>query len=174
MKEKPKRKAPDFSGVPGELVALDGLTLHFGKRKVSPYDPLLDQLSLATDAALNANKPAPGLRFTSVQAKASVSARAKLKGLRVSFAETPEGPMYVRIEGRLDVLEKRGDAIRAMLASGPLSTMVITSRLRSNGDDTVDAQGVEAMLSGMMKRGTVIRQEGNTWKLIIAKRSPPA
>src|ERR1035438_3862891 len=89
------RKAPDFHGVPGELVAMpEGVALSFatGQKKISPYDALLDQLAAA---------PTKFLRFTDKRARASLNVRAKKKGLRISFAED-SGMLWVRLDGHVD------------------------------------------------------------------------
>jgi hypothetical protein len=166
--KKEKRKSPDFSGTPGELVTQLDPELQFGKRKMSPYAALLDQLSKATDEAIAANKPLPGLKFAAVKAKASVWAQAKARGFKVVFAEK-DGCLFVRIDGRVDAIEHRGEEIKKLLRIQPQTAMVLTNKLRANGDETVDAQGVETMLARMLRLGDVAKQEGGTWKLLAKK-----
>lgn len=161
---------PRMDGVPGELVDLDALNLQFGgMRKVSPYDPLLDQLATATDAAMAAvpKRPRPGLKFGHVRARNSVWARAKAKGFKVSFA-IAGSDLYVRLDGRVDddVKETRRSAIRKLLASHmQLSVIPICNKLREGGDVNVDAALVETILTQMAKAGEVIRQESGAWRL---------
>lgn len=157
---------PNCNGVPGELVSLEGIALEFGRTKISPYDGLLDQLAKATDAAVEKSQPRPGLKFGDPRAKASIYARAKRMGLRVIFA-IAGNELYVRMEGRADddTREKRRIAIRRMLASGAaLSYIQIANKLRADGDLTVDAQTVDAIMVQMMRAGDVIRQESGAWK----------
>jgi hypothetical protein len=157
----PKRgRKPNTDGVPGELVSLEGLNLVFGTRlKTSPYDPLLDQLVQAG--------PGKALRFGDVRAKASVYARAKKRGLRVSFAESA-GALYVRFDGSsdADVRKSRRDHIVVALRLGPMSAIQIAKRLREAGDASVDAQLVEAILGQMLKASEVVKRDNdNTWAM---------
>lgn len=163
---------PMLDGVPGEIVSLDGLNLVFGHRlRVSPYDTLLDQLAEATDKAVEAKQPRPGLKFGNIRAKASVYSRAKRKGLLVSFAEVGQA-LYVRLDGHVEenARETRRGKIRTLLASGQaLTHQAIAVKLRESGDATVDAPLVDAILAQMMKAGEVIRQESGAWKLNPAR-----
>lgn len=165
------RRVPDFSGTPGKIVSLDSLELNFGRRRTgSPYDILLDDLATATDEAVAAGKPRPGLEFGNVKAQASVYQRAKKKNLRVVFAVSGER-LYVRMEGRYDdnIREQRRTAIKRILLVGPMTYIPITNKLREGGDLSVQASEVDPLLNVMMKAGEVIRQEGGAWKLAPKK-----
>lgn len=72
---------PDFKGVPGMLLdaAPDGLEFGTGKKRLSPYDPLLKQLQAAGAGKF--------LKFEDLRARTSVQARAKKLGIRVLFGE---------------------------------------------------------------------------------------
>src|SRR5262245_53029721 len=73
-----QRKKPDFSGVAGRLIAKAPDGMSFGSRlRVSPYDPLLDQLRVQGRGAF--------AEFDHVRARAAVLNRAKAKKMRVSF-----------------------------------------------------------------------------------------
>lgn len=160
MKGKPKGIKPDFTGVPGELVPIDGLQLSFGRGgRISPYDALL--IKLSESAKGNA------LKFASVRAKASVAVRSKKLGFRVSFAELG-GALYVRYEGRIDedIRAQRRTAITAVLKKhGPQSSIAISTLLRGAGDTSLNAGDIELIVLQMLKDGTVLRQEGNMWAL---------
>lgn len=164
---------PNFGGVPGALVSLEGVTgLEFGRTKISPYDALLDQLAKATDEAVEKQQPRPGLKFGDARAKASVYARAKQKGLRVLFAIAGKD-LYVRMEGRVDdnIKGARREAIRKILAKGEaFSYIQITNKLRADGDLTIDAPIVDAILLQMMRAGEVARQETGAWRAAPAAR----
>ena len=150
---------PDITGVPGELVPLAGLDLHFGKSlRTSPYDPLLEQLDKAG--------PGNALRFGDLRARVSVVARAKKLGLHVSFAVSGN-TLYVRLDGRAadDKHATRREQIKAALKFGPLAAMKLTALLREKGDATVDASLVENILGQMMRAGEVVHQEGGAWAL---------
>ncbi len=156
----PPRKGvnPRFEGVPGELVPIDGLPLCFGRGgHGSPYDPLLDQLA--------ASGAGQALRFGDVRARSALTARAKKKGMRVSFAQH-EGKLYVRYDGSAsdDLKQSRRDRILAVLKV-PQTAMTLTQRLREAGDTTVDATIVLAILAQMQRAGDVIEQEGQRWTL---------
>lgn len=165
---------PNLAGVPGELVDLDGLSLEFGGRnKISPYDALLHQLAKATDEALAASKPRPGLKFGDPRAKASLWNRAKKLGLRISFAFSSD-ELYVRMDGRVDdnLRETRRSAIKKLLANGQAWTYLqIAARLREGGDASVDAQTVDAIMVQLMRTGDVIRQDGGAWKIAPARKA---
>jgi hypothetical protein len=152
-------KRPDFTGVPGALVALEGLGgLVFGKHlRTSPYDPLLDQLLAAGSGK--------ALKFGDVKAKASLLLRAKKKGLRVSFAEDGAGALYVRIDGSAteDLRGVRREQIQSALKLGPLSAIKLAVKLRESGDTSVDGQMVEAILGQMQREGVVIKRESGDW-----------
>lgn len=153
-----KRARPNFAGVPGELIAADGLDLVFGSRlKVSPYDALLEKLAAA---------PGMFLRFPDPRAKASVYLRAKKKGFRLSYAEK-EGLLFVRFDGRVDddVRAKRRLEIMEVLKLGPSSPIPLANKLRERGDAGVQAGDVETICLQLIKTGELVRQEGNTFAL---------
>ena len=159
-KGRPKGVKPDFSGVPGELVGLGDLQLVFGRGgRLSPYDSLLRKLAEAPKGQV--------LKFGSKKARASVAIRAKKLGYRVSFAEH-QGSLFVRFDGRVDddIRKQRRDSIAAALRKhGPLSYIALANKLREGGDDSLNASDVEAIVLQLVKDGSVIRQEGNTWAL---------
>lgn len=128
------------------------------RAKASPYDPLLDQLAAAT--------PGQALRFADTRARAALYARAKKKGLKVSFAES-NGSLYVRLDGRVDddVHKTRRDQIVAALKRGPLGHIQIAAKLREGGDSTVDAQLVETILGQLLRDGVVVKRESGDWTL---------
>lgn len=149
-------KAPDFSGVKGELVLAEGLQLNFGSRlKSSPYDALLDQLVAARGQLL---------KFAALKARASVAVRAKKKGLRVSFAEAG-GCLFVRYDGLLvdDVKGTRRAKILDVLEKMPRNAAQLAVALREAGDSTVDASLVLAILAQLERDGQVVRGEGDRW-----------
>lgn len=135
-KEK-KRKAPDFTGVPGELIStanLSGLTFASGRKsKGSPYDPLLDQLDKAPkDSAL---------RFGDPRVRVSLLARARKKGIVLAFAEA-DGALFVKISGHADDAlrdARDGKILTILLRDGPMGYIRLTSKLRETGDELVDA-----------------------------------
>lgn len=152
---KTARRKPDFAGTPGALVSLEGLNLVFGGRlKSSPYDTLLDQLATA--------QPGQALKFDDVKAKASVYARSKKKGLKVSFAEL-NGALYVRLDGRVedDVRKRRREQIVAALKKGPLTHFALASRMREAGDGSIDAVMVETILTQMLRDCLVLKREAS-------------
>jgi hypothetical protein len=158
---KPKKGVmPRLDGVPGELVSLEdlALVLNFSSKKtrVSPYDPLLDQLA--------ESGPGKVLKFCDVRARISLIARAKKKGLRLSFAESGTD-LYVRCDGRPieDVRASRRTAILKILNTGPHKLSRITAVLREAGDLAIDMSLALLILSQMEKAGEVIHQEGDQW-----------
>jgi hypothetical protein len=154
----PKRKAPDMTGVAGELVSIEGMELSFGRgqRKVSPYDALLDQLVAAGKGQ--------ALRFGDRKARTAVGARAKKKGLRVSFAEAGS-VLYVRLDGRTedDMHEYRRQRILSALMLGPTTSIKLAATLREKGDAAADAQTVDAICGQMARRGEIVKQDGDRW-----------
>lgn len=160
-----KGRRPDFTGVPGEIVSLDGLgDLHWGnKLRGSPYDALLYQLAAAGQGK--------ALKFGDERARASITVRARKKGYKVSFA-VQGGALYVRFDGRVDddVKARRREQILGALKFGPSAAPKLASILRGKGDEIVDGQMVVAILVQMQRDGHVIRQEGDNWALNTARR----
>lgn len=156
----PSRKKPDMTGVPGEVVSLEGLELSFGFKKASPYDALLLGLVDSPDRAKQA------LKFNNPRCRPSVYSRARKLGIRVTFAER-DGVLYVRVDGRLDedIRAKRRSAIVAALrAKGcTLTHIKLTNILRDAGDESLDAASVDAILHQMLRTGQIVRGEGATW-----------
>src|SRR5260370_12736875 len=139
---------PDMKGVPGELISLNGLNLVFGRgAKPSPYDALLDQL-----AATALSAPGQVLRFSDMRAKPSIYARAKKKGMRVSFAEDA-GLLYVRYDGSTedDTRTTRREQILHALKLGPLNGIRIATKLREAGDAAGDAPLVARSLEQLLR-----------------------
>lgn len=150
-------KHPDFSGVPGEIVSIENLVLDFQTRKrMSPYDALLDNLVEAG--------PGKALKFGDVRARASVTVRARKKGLKVSFAEL-YGVLYVRLDGKAEdtIGRTRREKILQTLKTGPRKAIALTVALRDQGDAAIDVNLVLAILGQMERSGEVIHQEGDLW-----------
>ena len=144
-------------GVPGEIISLEGLTLVWGgRKKVSPYDTLLNQL-----VAAGVGK---GLKFSDERAKASVWARAKRLGLRVSYAVDGKD-LYVRLDGRIDddLKGSRRARILEALKNGPRSAGELLNSIREKGDATIDLPTVEAILSQMVRGGDLVKQDGGKY-----------
>lgn len=167
------RKKPDFSGVPGSLVAADvvaglegsGLVWGTGHR-TSPYDGMLEELRRHTEAALMRNEKPPALRFDDGRARAAVCLRARKKGLRVICGEH-DGKLYVRIdklEGEPSVA-RRKNILVALKKYGPLPTQRLAGQLRQDGDSTVDAPTVTLICAQMVKSGDLVAQDGGAWAL---------
>lgn len=159
-----KGQKPDFRGVAGELVPIPaGLEFSARKLKGSPYDALLDQLA----------EKGPGhvLKFSDLRARASVVARSKKKGMRVSFAERGS-ELFVRFDGssKEDADNSRKGKIREILKAGPLTYLKVCNKLREGGDTLVDAPLTELILLQLFKAGEVIRQEGGAFALNPSRR----
>jgi hypothetical protein len=169
-----ERKKPDFTGVPGALVAsdvvagLEGQGLVWGTgHRTSPYDAMLEDLRRHTESALaKGEKHLPALRFDDARARASVCARAKKKGLRAICAEHA-GKLYVRLdklEGNPSVARRKAILV-TLKQFGPLPTQRLAGQLRQDGDTAIDAATVNLICAQMVKSGEVIAQEGGAWSL---------
>jgi hypothetical protein len=148
-----------MTGVPGEIVSVDGLQLVFGPRaRQSPYDPLLQQL---VDAG-----PGRALKFGDARARVALTSRAKKMGLRISFAISGDS-LYVRLDGGVteDVKATRRGRIKEALKFGTQTAMHITNHLREKGDSSIDVNLTESILLQMLRTGDLIRQEDGRWKL---------
>jgi hypothetical protein len=165
LKPGPKKgQRIDFRGVPGEMVSTPtDLEFSAVKRKESPYDPLLIQLS----------KAGPGhvLKFGDLKARTSVTVRAKKKGFRVSFAER-DGVLFVRFDGSAegDQQNTRKVKILEVLKTGPMSYLKVCNRLRDAGDTLIDGPLAELLLMQMLKAGQVVKQEGGAYGLSPVKK----
>ncbi|MFN7999286.1 MAG: hypothetical protein U0Q18_37055 [Bryobacteraceae bacterium] len=167
-----KRAKPDFTGVQGEVVAGDviaglegrGLAWGSGGRK-SPYDAQLDELLRLTNEAAAQGSPKPAMRFASNKARTSLTVRAKKKGIKLSFAEF-DGALYCRIEGQENQVGARRRArILEELKRGPRKAAYLNTALRAAGDQTIDLGTIGAILSQMLREGSIVHQEGDTWGL---------
>jgi hypothetical protein len=99
-----------------------------------------------------------------VKAKASVTARAKKLGLRVSFAEQGAS-LYVRCDGRADddvKATRRTKILEALRRLGPMGSIQLAARLRET-DALVDGQIVDAICAQMLRAGEIVRREGGDW-----------
>jgi hypothetical protein len=144
---------PNRAGVPGELVSLESLDLVFGRMsKASPYDPLLHQLAVAGTGK--------ALKFGDVRAKASLYARGKKLGLRLSFAIFGTD-LYVRFDGRVDddIRGSRRARIQEALKNGPRSAGELLNAIREKGDVTIDLPTTEAILAQMVRGGELVKRE---------------
>lgn len=154
---KPARRKPDFSGVPGELVAVDAIPADvvFGNKRQSPYDALLLKLK---------ENPMQALRFGDVKAQASIHARSRKLGIAVETAEH-EGQLYVRMKELHGAkAQARRDRITSLLKQGvALTAPALAAKLREQGDAVADGQLVLVILEQMARSGEVIKQEGGTW-----------
>lgn len=163
------RRKPDFTGTPG-ILTTEVQGLKFGYRvRTSPYDSLLEMLVKSTEDWDTGRRsgPRPVLKFGDIKAKPSLYARSKKLLIRVAFAETADG-LYVRYEGRVDEesREKRRVSILAILKPGTaFSYIEIANKLRAQGDTTVDAGTVDAIMLQLMKAGKVVRQDGGAWRI---------
>jgi len=130
----------------------------------SPYDALLEQLAAAG--------PGKGLKFGDVKARASVTVRARKKGMRVSFAVAGD-VLYVRFDGRVedDVHGGRRAAILTALRRGPANPITLAVILRANGDANLDGETVVVILAQMARTGEVVRGEGDRWALNPVKKA---
>jgi hypothetical protein len=164
-----QRKELNFSGVPGEIVAVTEMPsmLIFGRKpcRLSPYDPLLKQLAESGAGKI--------LRFGDAKCRTSIGVRARRLGLRVSCAEDDKRQLWVRFDGRIEEVLKstRREKILTALKSGPMNKFSVAARLREQGDGTFDAVFAEVILSGLVKTGEVIRREGDTWALNPAPKT---
>lgn len=159
-----KGQAPITTGVPGELVPMDGLELVFATRKarISPYDEMLDKLAAAG--------PGQALRFDDPRARASVTYRAKKKEFLISFAEH-EGGLYVRFDGRVlqDPKTSRRAAILNAIDHHPTAVQLAV-RLRQEGDVNCDASIVAAILTQMVRAGELTQQAGGSYVRVKTKK----
>jgi hypothetical protein len=190
MKAPSTRKRPDFTGVPGQIVlssdpAAQGLQFGLGGR-ISPYDEMLRELAARMQeyhAALEANatsKPAklvdpipiPYLRFPNLKPKHAVAMRARKLGIKISFA-VKDDQLWIRCNGSeaSDTRARREKAILACLTTGPRSAIAVAAYLRERGDELIDGPIAEGILLMLLKRGQVIRQEGNSFALKPGARS---
>jgi hypothetical protein len=156
--EKPKR---DLSGVPGELVKIEGLDLEWRSKFIrkSPYDAKLDELAAAP--------PGTALRFGDPRALVALRRRARKKGLNIAFAEK-DGVLFVRILARangsspVQEIPPLGATRRARILQtlrvGPAKTGDILRALRGQGDTTVNLPMVEIIVSQMVGAGQLIHK----------------
>jgi hypothetical protein len=157
-----KGHVPDFSGVPGELVAADAVPagIHWGtKLRGSPYDPLLKELAEAGAGKM--------LKFGNARARTSIVLRARKLGLKVVCGEDG-GALYVKFVGREgdDLANARREKIRQALkivVGITLSKLLL--HLRDKGDVTIDAPTLQLILSQMMRAGEIIHADGDQWRL---------
>jgi hypothetical protein len=158
----PKGVKPDMRGVAGCLIeatdAPEGL-LFWHRKKVSPYDALLESLAAAGQGKM--------LRFEDRRARVSIGVRAKKLGLRVVCAEA-DGKLYVRFESRVeDNLKgtRRGAILGALKPGIALTAMEITVLLRDKGDGTVDAGLVGTILDQMVRSGQIVACDGGNYAI---------
>ena len=141
------------------------MNLVFGNQgRKSPYDPLLDQLAAA--------QPGMALKFGDVRVRSSLYARAKKKGLRISFAESG-GALYLRFDDRMDddVKAGRRKEILMALMVGPATSAKIAVVMRDKGDRNVDGALVEVSCAQMQRAGELVKMECGAWALNLAKKA---
>jgi hypothetical protein len=156
---------PNMTGVACRLVrpedlpedVVKGLEFGRGQRKASPYDALLRQL---------ADSKGQWAQFDDARAKASVGARSKKLGYRVSFAEA-KGKLYVRFDGLLadDLRGTRREKALELLKTGPKTKQEIAFKIRESGDATCDAIIAELILDQCVKDGLVVARDGGRYGL---------
>lgn len=175
--EAKQRKRPDFSGVPGELCDLPA-DLPWGvSGRTSPYNPLLDQLTVATEKwnAGEKKTPQPGLCFGSIKARAAVGAQGKKRGLKLSFVEAG-GKLYVRLDSTAAGDKKsarRTTILQSLRIHGSQNAIQLSAKLRAAGDASIDAGGVEAICVQMSRDGLIYRGEGDVWAPNPVKKAAP-
>jgi hypothetical protein len=157
--EKKARKVPDFSGVPGELVKVDGVELTWGTRnRKSPYDALLRQLTAA--------EPGMALKFGSERAWASVLVRARKLNIRVEPAFA-DGVLYVRLAPTTSNPEEeraeRHAAVLRAVKSRPMTHYEIGAWLRTNERISLDAPLIESVLRQLSAAGKVELRPDGKW-----------
>lgn len=164
----PKGRTLDFSGVPGEIVPADAVQgLEFSAKKIrhSPYDALLEKLLDSPKGSI--------LKFGDPRARASVTVRARKKGLKVEFAER-DGVLYVRIAG---FAEQRPEikpvhvpggcaalVLRALAAIEDATPLAIAEYIIQNGV-RITTPEVRDTLVQMAKDGTAKKRANGTWTL---------
>ncbi len=155
---KTARKAPDFAGVPGALVdsAPEGMVFGLKKWRVSPYDPLLEQLRKAGAGKF--------LKFDDLRCRISVSARAKKLGIKVLFGEQGNTLFVTLATAELQangVVEEQpkkpsnSDLVLAAIREKRHTAGEIVSWLRSNGVPGAGITQVDGIIGNLMRAGTL-------------------
>src|ERR1700690_2259125 len=142
----PKGRVPDFKGTEAHIVDQPEDLIFGATTRVSPYDPLLDELATKAEVWEKGTRstPRPIICCASVRAKASMYSRSVKLGIRISFAIRGTA-LYIRYEGRRDskIQSKRRGNIKDLLKPGVAMTYIqIANKLRDQGDVSLDAASV--------------------------------
>jgi hypothetical protein len=167
------RKAPDFSGVPGELIKLsDDSDVSFGRKlRGSPYDPLLIRLRDAGSGH--------ALKFGDARARTSVAARARKLDIDILCGEK-DGVLYVKLAGAAqelpsplaDARKTNRHLVMEAIRAGKKTPAAIAAWIRDNGNPTMDAGIVTSILGNLQKDGSVkcTSIAANAWAATEVKR----
>jgi hypothetical protein len=155
------RKAPNFTGVPGEIVSAEEirhLNLNFETRKPSKHSPYDDLIRKLVDAG-----EGKFLLFKETRAHVAVRMRAKKLGFVLAFAEAA-GHLYVKYVGRIDQqkFSQRKDNCYFLLKKyGPSTPARVAAKLREDlSDDLADAAAADLMLLELVREGRAIKPDG--------------
>lgn len=159
--KKPTRQHPDFTGVPGKLVAVPtGLVFCDRKTRISPYDALLLELAVAPKGNV--------LQFSDLRARNSLSVRSRKLGMKILFAEQAN-TLYVQFAGWSPDSEKWKALVREgildVIQTQPRSPIQIATALRAKHINDVDAGLVDAILKQLEQSGEVLRGRDGSWSV---------
>lgn len=162
--ERPARKKPDFSGVPGEIVNASNLPLEWGTRiKRSPYDPLLRQLQAAP--------PGSALKFGAVKAWGTVSLRARKLGIKIEQAIDGD-VLYVRISQAPPdpnaERDRRHEAVRKALSKAPGNPIQIAALARQQSNIDLSGPQAEVILMQLSRAGEAELKDGRWYPVRAA------